>query len=92
MNYPFNVHWAVSSGLTLAGIGAASLSWFPGQVIVEVITYLTVQTLGVMVTHTPAVNLKTRRKGRSVASNCLGTSVCVCVCVCVGGGGGCVWV
>lgn len=44
--------------LTLAGVGVASLSWSPGHVIVEVITLLTVQTLGVMVTHTSAVNLK----------------------------------
>lgn len=46
--------------LTLAGVTVASLSWSPGQVIVEVITLLTVQALGVVVTHTPAVNLKQR--------------------------------
>lgn len=50
--------------LTLAGMSVASLGWSPGQVIVEVITLLTVQALGVVVTHTPAVNLKQRRGGR----------------------------
>lgn len=52
-----------SSVLTLAGVGVASLGWSPGQVIVEVITLLTVQTLGVMVTHTPAVDLRKKCVG-----------------------------
>lgn len=61
--------------LTLAGMGVASLSWSPGQIIVEVITLLTVQTLSVMVTHTSAVNLKKRwvgGRGAGVKTICMG--------------------
>lgn len=54
----FNFPSSSSSVLTLAGVGVASLSWSPGQVVVKVITLLTVQTIGVVVTHTPAMNLK----------------------------------
>lgn len=49
------------TGLTLAGVSVAPLGRSPGQVIVEVITLLTVQALCVVVTHTPAVNLDNRR-------------------------------
>lgn len=56
--FTFNFPSSSSSVLTLAGVGVASLSWSPGQVVVKVITLLTVQTIGVVVTHTPAVNLK----------------------------------
>lgn len=48
-------------GLTLAGIGVASLSWSPRQVVVEVLTLFTVQTFGVVVTHAVTVNLKTQK-------------------------------
>lgn len=46
-------------GLTFAGIGVASLSRPPGQVMVEVPTLLTVQALRVVVTHAVPVNLQT---------------------------------
>lgn len=49
--------------LTLAGVGVASFGRPPGQVVVEVLTQLTVQTLGVMVAHTSAVNLQKGWKG-----------------------------
>lgn len=45
------------SVLTLAGVCVASLSRSPGQVVVKVTALLTVQPLGVMIAHTPAVNL-----------------------------------
>lgn len=40
----------------LAGIGVASLSWSPGQVMVEILTLFTVQTFGVVITHAVTVN------------------------------------
>lgn len=45
-------------GLTSAGIGVASLSWPPGQIVVEILTLLAVQALGVVVAHAVAVNLQ----------------------------------
>ena len=49
-----------SCALTLAGISVVALRWFPGQVVMEIITLFTVQTFGVVVAHAPAVNLKKR--------------------------------
>ena len=48
--------------LTLAGVGVAALGWPPGQVIVEVVTLLTVQSFGIVVAHTPPVYLGAREK------------------------------
>ena len=45
--------------LTLAGIGVVSLCRPPGQVVVEVLTVLTVQTLCVVVTHAVTMDLDT---------------------------------
>lgn len=57
-----SIPFASSSVLTLAGVGAASLGWSPGQVVVEVVTPLTVQTFGIVVAHAPAVNLERKRE------------------------------
>lgn len=46
-----------SCELTLAGISVVALRWSPGQVVVEIIALFTVQSFGVVVAHTPAVNL-----------------------------------
>ena len=43
--------------LTLAGVCVAALSRAPGHVMVKVVTLLTVQPLGVVVTHAVTVDL-----------------------------------
>lgn len=51
-------HLADRIGLTLAGVCVAALRRPPRLVVVEVITLLTVQTFGIMVANTSAMNLK----------------------------------
>lgn len=53
--------------LTLAGVCVAAFSWSPGQVVVKVTALLTVQPLGVVIAHTPAVNLKKRHEREAPA-------------------------
>lgn len=48
------------TGLTFAGVGVASLSRSPGQIVVEVLTLLTVQAFSVVVTHAVTMNLQTQ--------------------------------
>lgn len=47
--------------LTLAGVGVSSLRWPPRQIVVEVLTALAVQTLGVVIAYTAAVDLNTQK-------------------------------
>ena len=49
-----------STGLTVTSIGFPAMGWSPGQVIVEVLTQLTVEPLGVVGTLTLAVDLVQR--------------------------------
>lgn len=49
----------ISCALTLAGVGVSSLGRSPGQIVVKVLTALTVQSLSVVITHTAAMDLDT---------------------------------
>lgn len=52
---------------TLAGVAVSALGGFPRQIAVKVLTALTVQSLGVVITHTAAMDLHTQNKATSSA-------------------------
>lgn len=60
-NIDVKFEFYVAAFITLAGIGVATLGWFPGQIIIEIITLLTVQSLCIMLAHTSPVHLETNK-------------------------------
>lgn len=64
------------SGLTLAGVSVASFSRSPRKVMVEILTLLTVQTLGVMVAHAVTMDLGIQHKLFALSLHCVIYQIC----------------